>query len=1144
VLTIIEGRSKSGKTNEIFKRICSRAKTGRKQILIVPESASHESERALCINGGDSISLSAEVLTFKRLANRVFAEAGGLSDTALSAAGRIIYMYRAASDVSDALSIYKAAAKNPEFLTGLIALIDEMKSYNISPEALNKAAGEKDDALSRKVRDIAYIYSAYSHMTREGDIDPRDIYTRLAEKIDESSVISGKDVYIDGFSVFTGQEYDIVRKMLKRAENVTIAITYDSTAGEDTTDIFSREKTILSRMIRMANADGIKYTVERLKREDANDKSELSFLEDRLFRYEDNEKFEGNCDNIRIYRAKNAVSECEYIASEIKRLVREKGIRYRDTAVLARDIEDISPVMQAVFDKYDIPLFLSGKNNILQKSIITFVLSAIDTVKNDFAREDLFLCLKTGFPGITDKRSDIIENYAILWNIRGAMWTREEGFTQNPNGYRKDFDEEAKKTLSDINAIRADIRDIMMPFRRALLNARTGRDFSKAVYEFCERCDLSQKIEDRADRYDISGRRQLSEEYRQIYDILIEALSQIAQTMGESEIGMDEFRALLSLALSQYEIGTIPVSIDGVSLFPLEDMGGTHVKHLFFSGANDGLIPMPEGEGDILSDIDRERLEGLGIEMGPKSAQKTIEEMGVIYKAVTSATDKLTVSYRALGKAGEEMRPSFIVTRLMSIFPNIREITEEELQGSFRLEAYRPCVEMAYQGQKAGAPACCRAAFYAVKDDEDIRERIEKAAEYEKVSRMPVRDRELVKKLYGDKIYLTASRTEKFKSCKFSYFMQYGLRAKERRTAGFDAPEIGSFVHYILENVTKDFEKGTSSGETILDDDIRKMVQKYVDKYTHEILHDMRDKSKRFIYLFNRLKKLADAVAINVIDEIRNSDFKPEAFELDFSKNGDAKPIEIDIEGGSIAIVGKVDRVDTFEKDGKKYIRVVDYKTGSKSFSVSDVWHGLNLQMLIYLFAMIRNGGGTIKNGEGGALPAGILYIPARDPIVRAQRRDITDDELSDLLGKTLKRSGLILNDEDVIDAMEKREHLEDAKFLPIKILSDGTISSSSSVATLAQFGKLQKHVEKTLHEIGEEIIKGDVTANPYYRNTNQSACDFCEFASACLFDQTTGIDKKRYLYPVKQSEFWDLIGGEKDGGSKVDGRSESSDRA
>ena len=611
----------------------------------------------------------------------------------------------------------------------------------------------------------------------------------------------------------------------------------------------------------------------------------------------------------------------------------------------------------------------------------------------------------------------------------------------------------------------------------------------------------------------------LAEEYRQLWEIVCGGLEQCAQLLGETPMELEEFAALFRLVLSQYDVGTIPVSLDRVTAGETTRQTGQHGKVLFLLGADDTSIPQVSTPAGLLSDDDRSLLASYGLELNQTARDLLYREMTTVYLTCARPTQKLIVSWPGQSGAGEERRPCFLVERLRLLFSDLAVEREEDLYGRFRLQAPLPALEQAGRSQSA------HDALLALPEYATMVERLDRAARWER-GRL---SRPAVERLYGHRVPMSASRMDKYKSCHFSYFMRYGLQAEPRKPAGFTAPEYGTFVHYVLEHVLKDdaFQQTTLPGwEDEQDqerrDRVAELTRQAVEQYVREELGGLEQQSERFQYLFRRLLRSVQAVVDNVTQEIWASKFRPISFELGFGSGKDLPPVELTVGDVTLSITGFVDRVDGWEKDGRLYLRVVDYKTGRKSFDLTEVWNGLGLQMLLYLFTLEDRGEKFYGKPVEGA---GVLYLPARDAIIKGSR-SMSDDAWRKQLDKELTRSGLVLSDPAVLDAMEEPGE-KGYRFLPLKVSKSTGEISGEALATAEQLGKLGGHIQKVLEEICEEIAQGNIAADPFWRGPEKNACRYCDYAQACHFEEGRGGDGKRWLASVKSREFWENVARE-----------------
>ena len=1110
MLKLILGRAGSGKTTVVLNRLCAAAEE-RPQVLIVPEQQSHEAERALCRAGGDGISLRAEVLSFSRLANRVFQEAGGLGETELDSGGRLLLMYRAVKSVSANLTVYARPSRRPVFLQALLDTVDELKSCCVPSDTLLKAGVDTPGPEGEKLKDLGLIIGAYDGLTAHSALDPRDRLTRVAEKLDSCRWAENKDLWLDGFTDFTPQQGEVLRRLMAQCHSLTMTLTCDHLEeDEGGTGIFSPARRTASQLIRLAKTQRVPCEVEHLVTDWDNKEKSLKYLEKSLFAQEEVEP--RSCGNaVELFRASTARSEVEWTAARILRLVREDGLRFRDIGVVARNYGEYRDLTESVFERYGVPVFSSMMTDILEKPVLSLVTAALDTVAGGYAYDDVFRYLKTGLTDLPEEERDLLENYVLKWNLRGSRWTQERPWGYHPKGYGMPWKDEDHALVERVDRARRMVSGPLEILRKN--ENKTGEGQAMALYHFLERIGLPERMEERVAELRRRGRPALADEYRQLWEILCGGLEQCAGLLGDAPMELEEFAQLFRLVLSQYDVGSIPVSLDRVTAGETTRQTGHRVKALFLLGADDGSIPQVGMQPGLLSDDDRALLSVYGMELNQTQKDLLYREMTTIYQLCARPSHRLIVSWPGQGVGGEDRRPSFLVERLRLIYSDLAVIQEEDLKGRFRLEAPLPALE------QAGRDPAARKALSALPAYAEQVERLTHAADWHRGSL----SHRAVESLYGKRVPMSASRMDKYKSCHFSYFMRYGLEAEPRKPAGFTAPEYGTFVHYVLEHVLKDdmFSHDPEQMELQVFGEaekqrLRVLTQAAVDRYTREELGGLEEQSDRFKYLFRRLLRAVQAVVDNVAEELLTGSFRPISFELGFARKGDMPPVELTANGVTISITGFVDRVDGWVKDGRLYLRVVDYKTGRKSFDLTEVWNGLGLQMLLYLFTLEERGEKFYGKPVEGA---GVLYLPARDAVVRGSRT-MTDEAWRKAMDKELTRSGMLRNDREVLDAMEPAGE-KGYRFLPLRVTKSTGAISGEALASAEQLGKLGKHVRHILADICGELAQGNVMADPFWRGPEKNACRFCDYAAACHFEEGRGGDCRRWMDKLGISDFW-----------------------
>lgn len=1124
-MRIIIGRSRSGKTNFMIEEIAIAARQRQgKQYLIVPELFSHAYERRLAAATNNQAARTAEVLSFTRLSSRVFAQTGGLAQVSLDAAGRLLTLHEAACRVQASMQVYTGLTDRPDLLREMLMVIDELKTCVQPPEALFHAAqqmrADGDELLAGKLIDLGALYTAYERLCEQTIPDPRSMFDRVADALPRSTIFDDAQIYIDSFASFTPQELRIIDGLLQKKLSLTVAITADLAQA----DIFVSGCKTVSLLKRMAARHGIHTEVIDLG-EAAPRPHDLAVLEQvGLHIMADPQPADGN--SVTLVCAATPFEECTHAAAWIRRMVRQTGAHWRDFAVVARDGDGYAAALEMAMSRYDIPIFLSQKTDLLQKPPMALVIGALEAATNGLRYEDVFGCLKTGLCAVTPDEVDLLENYVITWRIRGSRWNQT--WINHPDGYGLPIDDTVRARLDTLNELRIRAITPFIRLQTALKKAQTVQDCVYALYTFVEEEDTANRMAACAQLHEEQGRLQLADEYRQLWEILMGAMEQMVWVCGDVPMTASRFAALFHLILSEYDVGVIPVSLDRVTCGPIDRVCQDAVKYLIVLGCNDGILPKAPGPSAVLTETDRLALDAVGMTLSSFGAERMMMEQEIIYKAIACPTERLVLSWHTADADGTASRPSYLIGTFRARLSGLD--IERVDTGLDALQAPRPAAELACAALGDGrSPAAC-AALRACADDQPL---VARARLWSPV-RGPLHDRQTITALYGKRLNLTASRVDQFYSCPFAFFMQYGLGARARKRADFAAPEAGTLIHYVLETVLQQLAQQPGGAVSAAPRTIKKLLRAAVQTYIEQTLGGLEDKTARFRALFRRLVKSVETILDNILEELRASEFQPIDYELNFSFDGDLPPVTCNDGDISVTLSGKVDRVDGYIQNGRLYLRILDYKSGKKSFSLSDVWNGLNMQLIIYLYALQQKGLARYRARISRALneirPAGVLYVPVHDVIPDAARAE-DDETLKILRARALRRSGLLSDELDILEAMEKG--LEDGgRFLPVRLKVAKstkkdpdpmpTLSALSSVANLERFGRLARYTHKKLLEMGHEIWAGKVEAQP----TEQGGlirCQWCTYRAACRFDQSAG-DACRTLKKWKDSEVWDML--------------------
>ena len=1088
MLNLILGRSGCGKTysiRNIIKNIIEN-KTD-KVLLIVPEQNSFETERAMLKLLGTENMTKLETLSFTRLCDMAFRKYGGSSGKRLDDSGRNILISMALEQVKEQLTLYREQADNIEIIELMANAIKEFKMCAVSPDILfEKSVDTNNIRLRSKARETAIVMQAYNALLSQTYLDPLDDLTRLEQTLINKDMFKDYIVIFDEFSGFTSQQFNIIEIILKQCKECYVTLCTDSIDdSENQMGLFSPIKKTAAKLINLAKKNNIKVAKPYILRNQFRFKnSELKAVESEVFNTHIN-KNNCVCNNIVVYNATDMYDESNYIAVTIKKLVMEGGYRYRDFVVIARNSEQYCGVIDTIFEKYDIPYFMDRPQVIESKPLMNLLLSAFDVVNGGYKSELIFRYLKTGLAGFNAEEISLIENYALMWDITGKKWLSE--FTANPDGFSDKVTEENILELEKINSIRNRVIQPLLKFSKTIQDA-TGAELARASYNLLVDIHADANLKDFINELTLDGQFALVEEQKRLWDLLMGILDQTALTLGDTRIEPIRFAQLLKLVINSSEMAFIPQGLDEVTIGSADRIRTSEPKVTFIIGATEGDFPRTPMSSGIFTDAERKNLISMGLPMYSSIIDLAIEERFIAYKAVTSSSEKLYVTWPCTGTKNENKTPSSIIRGVVKAFPNLNVIDDMSLTIPDKIWSLEPAFEICAKNWNCDSEVSATLKDY-FNSNSDYKHKVDGLNLVSTARSAIFKDPQKARALFGENIKISASQVEQYYLCRFQYFCRYGLKAKQRKVATFDALEYGSVMHFILENILSEYsqEQLHSLSKHIIHDKIKGLLERYIQTK----LGGWKDKTQRFRYLFYRLSSTAEALIIHIANEFSQSEFSPCDYELNISHGGDIEPLVLKLpDGTTISVEGKVDRVDIMKKDGKSYVRIVDYKTGIKEFKLSDIIYGLNAQMLIYLASICQNGE---KRYGNNIIPAGILYMPAKKPIINADK-NTDDSKIEQLRNKALKMNGLILDSPEVITGMEA-----DAKGIYIPAaLNDSR--KENSVVSLAQMGKIVKHIEALLISMAQTIKSGDISANP--TSGRYDACAWCPYSSVCGYER------------------------------------------
>ncbi len=1080
MLHLLLGRDWTANRDEILRRVSQDVKEEKSgRILMVPELISHEMERRLCMAAGDTASRFAEVLSFTRLARRVSEQMGFAPEESLDAGGRVIAMAAASRQLASRLKAYASVETRPEFLTGLIDAVDEFKRCCISAADLMAASRETEGSLAQKLEELSLLLESYDALCAQGKRDPRDQETLLLEQMETGDFAKNHVFYIDGFPDFTRQHLAILEHLIQESPMVTVSLNCDRVDSSQLA--FEKASDTAAQILRCARNAGVETRIEYIE----ENKGPLQDVRRALFQG----PIWAGCagENLKVYSADTPYQECLAAAEQILRLVRN-GSRYRDIMVVCADIGGYQSLINLTFHRCSIPVYLSGTEDILQKSVISTVLSAMDAALGGFEQRAVLRYMRSVLSPVDPDTCDLVENYAITWGIRGNKWL--ENWTFHPEGLSAVWTEHTDRQLERLNRARVQALEPLETLRNGFRVAKNLSEQVLALYQLLCQLRLEQRLERLAGELDGSGDNRSAQILNQLWEILLGALEQLYDVLGNTVWDTETFTRLFQLLLSQYDVGTIPPVLDAVQVGPVSAQRLHRQKHLIILGAKEGNLPGYTGTTGVLTDQERVTLRELGVPLTGGNMEGIQAEFAEIYGVFCGATESITL-YSSGGQ------PSFICRRLAQMAGG--ETKAQPMLGAALTDPFEA------------------AAWLAQWNSSDAANQLKIISDYEQVCAR--RDyglgrvrREHIDILYGDTLNLSASQIDRQAECRLSYFLRYGLRAKERKEATVDPAEFGTYVHAVLEDTARRIKEMGGFPNVSLEKTLE-IANEFSDAYTK--VHFSQLDSQRSAYLFHRNFRELQMVVRELWEELQQSKFQPEDFEVDFGNGEGLPPIAIAGQNMNAILRGFVDRVDTWLHHGNSYFRVVDYKTGKKDFDYCDVFNGVGLQMLLYLFALQECGESVVGDNP---IPAGVQYFPARVPYLSADGR-LEEDELDKERNKDRKRRGLLLRDEAVLQAMEPGEN---PQRLCYTVKKDGTLSGD--LADREQLKLLKDYLIKILGRLVDDIASGNVEPNPYTRGASHSACAFCPYGAICHEAQVEG---RRNYKTMTAQRFWDEIGKE-----------------
>ncbi|KYC63057.1 helicase-exonuclease AddAB subunit AddB [Heyndrickxia coagulans] len=1147
-LRFITGRPGTGKTTFIQREIRQKLlgdPGGAPLIYLVPEQMTFLSETRLAHEPELGGMIRAQVYSFTRLAWKILQEVGGISRTHVSSSGLNMLIRKILEDQKEELSVFTRAADKTGFIDNVERILTEFKRFCVSPAQLQEkraSIGEADGGrvLSDKLHDLERVYQAYEQKLEGKYIDSEDYLRLLASAVEKSRYLQDAEIYIDGFHTFNPQEYLVIGELLKKCRRVTVALTTDRAfRGRQPDDLylFRMPGEAYAHIYELARAFQIETEEDVALYEPARFRHEsLRFLQSR-FEELPFPSFPGES-SIEIWQANNRRAEIEGVARSIREAVMEGSCRYRDIAILVRNGEAYQDLIETVFYDYDVPYFIDRKRPMLNHPLIELIRSTLEIIRGNWRYEPVFRAIKTELlfpPGdarTLREKMDRLENYCLAYGIQGERWTsRKRWEYRRIRGLELENlpqTDEERKIEQELNELRLLVTAPILRLSRRLKRARTGKALCEALYLYLEELEIPEKLEALRLEKEEAGDLVAAREHDQAWDEVMGVLDQYVEILGDEPADVGKFSAIMETGLESLKFSIVPPALDQVLVANLEQSRLSDVKLAFIIGANDGVMPAKISEDGVLNDEEREYLRLEGLEIMPGSKRRLLDEEFIFYRALTTPSEKLVLSFPLADEEGKALLPSPFINRIEDMFParggglwvNDPAELEEKQQAAY---ISHPAAAIAFvtsqlQLKKRGYPM---AGFWwdtynFYMENPEWKNRAAHAFSslfYQNKARKL--SEKTSRELYGDHILASVSRMEQFFTCPFSHFSTYGLRLRERDVFRLDAPNIGDLFHGALKWISDTLQREGIPWSEMTKQQSMELAKAAVDDLAPKLQHQILLSSKRYQYIKRKLEQVVGRASYILSVHAKRSGFEPVAMELAFGPKKELPPLSFTLKNGAkMELQGRIDRVDKAESENGVYVRIIDYKSSAHKLDLTNVYYGLDLQMLTYL-DLIMTYSKQLTGEE--TIPAGVLYFHLHDPLISAEKM-LTAEEIEEEILKDFRMRGLLLDSPEVITLMDQSLESGNSAIVSAGLKKDGQLTARSEVASKEDFEAIRSYVRNIYTEAGNAILSGTTDIAPY-KIKKQAACTFCPFRSVCQFDQSMEENNYRLIHPEKPEE-------------------------
>ena len=1118
------GPSGSGKSHRIYEEIMQRAaeEPGRNFLIIVPDQFTMQTQKDLVMRSDRDGILNIDVLSFGRLSHRILEEVGTKEMPVLDDTGKSLVLQKVAADLKEQLPAMGSLLHKQGYIHEVKSAISEFMQYGISTQDMDKliTSAQKRGALAMKLKDLKTLYRGFQDYIRDHFITTEETLDVLRRSLSKSKILKGSVVVFDGFTGFTPIQNRLIQELMRVCAETIVTVTIG--VGEDPYKMDGEQKLFHLSKKTVADLEKLAAEAEVERGEDLFVKGgpnrfakapALHYLEQNLFRYQ-YEPYAGEQQEIHMFEALSPREEVHQTALYIRHLIREQGMTYRDIAVVIGDLEGYASYVETEFGQLEIPCFLDRTRGIVLNPMIEYIKSALQLYIKDFSYDTVFHFLRSGMADISREEIDELENYVIRTGARGyrtysRLFTRR---TEELQGNAEGSEQAEEKTMERLNRIRQQFMDAVEILHMG--SQEKAGDYVSHLYDFLEQNQVQQKLLNYQQQFEKEGDLSRAREYAQIYRLVMDLLDQVYELLGEEEISRQEFADILEAGFGEITVGTIPQNVDRIVVGDMERTRLKQVKVLFFLGVNDGNIPKNASKGGIISDMDREFLIESGTEMAPSPRQQMYIQRLYLYLNMTKPSEQLYLSYAKVNSEGKGIRPSYLIDTVRKLFPamsveypqnrsRLEQIEGRQEGARYLAEELREYVEgtlpeeerqdfylmyRAYEADAAGRDLLTRAAFRRYRESG--------------LSRIVARA------LYGQQLENSVSRLETYAACACRHFLQYGLSLQEREEFGFEASDMGTVYHAVLENFAGKLAESNLTWWDFTEDFAAKAVKESVEAYAATYGETVLYSSARNEYAITRMSRILIRTVLTLQKHLKQGSFQPDDYELSFRFAEDLDSIHVDLsEDEKMHLQGRIDRIDVSEDAEHVYVKVIDYKSGNRKFDLAALYYGLQLQLVVYMNAAMEME--SRKHPDKEIVPAALLYYHIDDPTIETPV-ELTDEQINEQILAKLRMNGVVNSDPEVVERLDR--YMQDKSVvIPVEKKKDGSFSARSGVLSREEMQLISSYVDAKIRSIGREILDGKIAANPYEKG-NEEACTYCAYKKVCGFDGSIPGYEKRQL--------------------------------